>query len=110
MLAAMNHMQVSVCTVGTSSRRGSGMFTFRKNIISFPQELDELKQMLAFLSNLQVNDAVNVRLALTPDEPAQPYKARVLEIRDTNFKVQLGHDGSTHTVKCTDIEQRLKLP
>ena len=34
MLVALNHMQVSVCTVGTGARRTDGMSNFRKNIIS----------------------------------------------------------------------------
>ena len=52
MLIALNHMQVSVCTVGTSSRTAFGVPTFRKNIISFPQELNEVKHMLACMSKL----------------------------------------------------------
>ena len=110
MLVAMHHMQVSVCTVGTAARKGFGMTTFRKNIISFPQELNELKEMLAFMSNLSVNDSVNVRIALQPEEPATLRRARIREIHASTFLVELGDDGSFHTVQCTDIEQRLKLP
>ena len=110
MLIALNHMQVSVCTVG---RARTGVSMFRKNIISFPQELNELKHMEAFLSNATRGDIVNVRLSLTSTEPLTVHRARVLNIDDDNDTGPLLVDilnGERRRVQWRDVEQRLKLP
>ena len=64
MLVALGHMQVSVCYLRSARqgpRRGL-MPAFHKNIICFPQDLAELRQLQHFFANLRVNDVVNVRL------------------------------------------------
>jgi hypothetical protein len=64
MLVALGHMQVSVCYLRSARqgpRRGL-MPAFHKNIICFPQDLAELRQLRHFFANLRVNDVVNVRL------------------------------------------------
>ena len=110
MLIALNHMQVSVCTVG---RARTGVSMFRKNIISFPQELNELKHMEAFLSNITRGDIVNVRLSLSSTDPCLVHRARVVNIEQDNdagpLLIEMSN-GEHRRVQWRDVEQRLKLP
>ena len=62
MLVALSHMQVSVCYLRSARQRRTGMTCFRKNIISFPQDVAELRQLQSFLSTLAANDVVNARV------------------------------------------------
>ena len=86
---------------------------FRKNIISFPQELNELKHMEAFLSSVTPGDVVNVRLSEAPSEPPLVHRARVLSINATDpthdLVVEMPN-GAKRRVQWKDVEQRLKLP
>ena len=59
MLVALSHMQVSVCMFD-GRRHSTGISRFRKNNICFPQRLSELQQHEIFVTDLQVNDIVNV--------------------------------------------------
>ena len=56
MLVALSHMQVSVCYLRHNKHYGTGMPGFRTNIISFPQELLELKKLEHYWSSLEVHD------------------------------------------------------
>ena len=63
MLVALLHMQIDVCHFRQGrKKRYEGLARFRKNIIAFPQELQEVKQMFHFLTNLNIGDLVNVAL------------------------------------------------
>ena len=62
MFVALEHMQVVCCYLRSSRSGASSMSGFRKNIISFPQDLTEMKQLQNFFSNLQIHDVVNVVL------------------------------------------------
>ena len=55
-LISLSHMQVDVCFL----RGSSGLARFRKNIISFHQDLLELKHYYSFLTNLMPRHSVNV--------------------------------------------------
>ena len=59
-LIALNHMQVSVCHLRTRGGKYQGLTAYRKNIISFPQELVEMTNLQQFFDTLEVNDFVNV--------------------------------------------------
>ena len=98
MLATLNRMRVSVCTVGASSRTASGMLTFLKNNCSFPQELNEVKHMPACMSKWQPDDIVNVRLALRAGDPVTVHRALIAKIRETSFGVLLAN-GPLHEAK-----------
>ena len=55
MLIALNHMQVSVCYLwsrGNLSKGHRGIPGFKKNIISFPQDIADLKNLQHFFSSL----------------------------------------------------------
>ena len=62
---------------------------FRKNTISFPQELNELKHMAAFVSNITCGDIENVRLAATQAGPLLLHRARVIRLNDTDLTVKM---------------------
>ena len=51
---------------------------FGKNIISFPQELLDMKQLHHFLSHLSPNDVVNCRLARTGESIEREHRARLV--------------------------------
>ena len=62
MLVALLHMQVDICYMRPGRRKQyTGLPSFRKNIIAFPQELSEVKQLLNFWTSLSENDIVNVQ-------------------------------------------------
>ena len=109
MLVALHHMQVSVCTVGRGSRKHGGMTNFRKNIISFPQELNELKQLVALISSLEVGDIVNVRLASESADAEVVHRAKVHAVKAKSFQVEVA-SGELHEVGVHQIAERLKLP
>ena len=85
------------------------MTNFRKNIISFPQELNELKHMAALISSLDIGDLVNVRLALSSSEPELVHRAQIRAIKANSFDVELPN-GERHSVSLNQISERLKLP
>ena len=61
MLCSVLHMQVDVCFLRFGrGRHYNGLPMYRKNIIAFPQELAEVKQMLSFWTSVRVGDVVNV--------------------------------------------------
>ena len=74
MLVSINHMMVDVCHFKY------GITGFTKNIISFPQELNELKQLAALISSLEVGDIVNVRLEQAASTPEAVHRAQA-EVR-----------------------------
>ena len=45
MLVALDHMQVSVCYSKATRRFGRGIPGFHKNIISFPQDINDIKNI-----------------------------------------------------------------
>ena len=112
MLVALNHMQVSVCYL--QSRRGSSQMTgFHKNIISFPQDLTELKNYENFLTNLQVDDIVNVRDPTSTSQVRSLLRARVLALPPDGVDVSIYMpDGCLldKRLQKVDVEQRFLLP
>ena len=126
MLIALNHMQVSVCYLwsrGNLSKGHRGIPGFKKNIISFPQDIADLKNLQHFFSGLGENDIVNVRVRARDvyaeekeeDEALSPLRrARVLQLLPEGVQVQLD-DGErtepqTSVVALKDIEQRVQVP
>ena len=85
------------------------MTNFRKNIISFAQELNELKHLAGVISSLEVGDLVNVRLALSSSEPELVHRAQIRAIRSNGFQVELPN-GELRDVTVDQIAERLKLP
>ena len=74
MLVALDHMQVSVCYLRNARRFGRGIPAFHKNIISFPQDINDMKNLAHFFSTLATNDIINVRVpALGGSEGAVSY-------------------------------------
>ena len=64
MLVALLHMQVDICYMRPGRRQQyTGLPSFRKNTIAFPQELPEVKQLMNFWTSLSPNDIVNVEPA-----------------------------------------------
>jgi len=94
MVVALHHMQISVCYLRGRRERSSGLSCFRKNIISFPQDLVELQQLHTFMSGLQPNDVVNVDRSDGPAAAAGPNRigrARVVRSTARGFVVQDAH-------------------
>ena len=61
MLVALLHMQVDICYMRPCRRRQhTGLPSFRKNIIVFPHELPEVKQLMNFWTSVSPNDIVHV--------------------------------------------------
>ena len=61
MLVALLHMQVDICYMRPGRRKQyTSLSCFRKNIIAFPNELSEVKQLLKFWISLSQNDILNV--------------------------------------------------
>ena len=110
MLVALNHTQVDTCHF--QRRRGArpGQPLFRKNIISFPQELLELKQMHHFLSNLAPHDIVNCRLESTTSWPEQTCRGRLLSRTDDGWLVELSESPAPVGIPTHRITQRVQLP
>ena len=100
MLVALNHMQVDVCYL-----RRTGLSGFRKNIISFPQDAVELKNLRTFWTNLTVGDIVNVSQAEGP-----PRRASIKQLTPESLQVQYAEEENTTAVHFDDIQQRLLLP
>ena len=105
-LIALNHMQVDVCFL----RNSTGLSNFRKNIISFPQDLLELKQFHSFLSNIKIHDVVNVTIKHPETGDLHHHRARVKELQAEGLLVDVDGEDKPIAVKFTDVTQRLKLP
>ena len=109
MLVARHHMQVSVCTFGLDSKR-PGLPSFRKNIISFPQEINELKDIILFRSNLSKGDVVTVVAGLGGEETRE-HRCRIVNIANGDVEIELSDSERTlATVSIDDIHRRIKLP
>ena len=107
MFVALEHMQVVCCYLRSARHGAASMAGFRKNIISFPQDLTELKQLQNFFSNLQVHDVVNVIL---PDDATQTVqRAVVCELTHTHIAVSLP-DRRVRDVPLSCVRQRVSLP
>ena len=92
MLVALDHMQVSVCYLKATRRFGRGIPGFHKNISS-PQDINDMKNISQFFSNLAANDIVNVRYGRNyGDEPRPLYRARVLQIEEHGVRVAFDDD------------------
>jgi len=113
MLVALHHMQVSVCYIRGRHSRSSGLSCFRKNIISFPQDLMELQQLHSFLSQLQANDVVNVEVPAargsTGATAASMARARVVRPSPRGFVVE-DAGGVVRDVPRSAVRQVLRLP
>ena len=106
MLVALAHMQVDVCYLRGQGGRASGMTAFRKNIISFPQELEDLRQLRTFWTSLEVGDVVNV--TMQPGDP--PTRAVVRDLRGTEVLLQLSAGSGHQWVDLQCVAQRIRLP
>ena len=101
------HMQVDVCFLRSGrGRHYNGLPMYRKNIIAFPQELAEVKQMLFFWTNVRVGDVVNVE----PDHADEPVqRCRVTAVLPAGFAVERP-DGTAADVPLERVRQRVVLP
>ena len=122
MLIALNHMQVSVCYLWSRGNLCKGLRAipgFKKNIISFPQDVADLKNLAHFFSSLGENDIVNVRQrqddAQDSDNASTLRRARVLQLMPEGVQVEFADDeaGYCHerrVVALEDVEQRVQVP
>ena len=110
MLVALNHMQVNVCYFRGCSGRGQGLSGFRKNIIAFPQDIADLKNLRHFWSKLAVNDIVNVRQPLDHGALGPLLRARVVQLESSGIRVACESVPSTFVVPLESVEQRIVLP
>ena len=110
MLVSLQHMQVDTCHF--YRRRGGtpGLPLFRKNIISFPQELLEMKQLHHFLSHLSPNDVVNCRLARAGESIEREHRARLVSRTDDGWLVDFGDAGELVEILTSAITRRVQLP
>ena len=54
MLVALEHMQINYCTVART-----GLTKFKKNVISFPQDVPRFAQRIGLLQHYRAGDEVN---------------------------------------------------
>lgn len=107
MLCAQLHMQVDVCFPRFGrGKHCNGLPVYCKNIIGFPQELAEVKQILSFCTNVRVADIVNVQPA---DERLALQRCRVVALLPTSFRVERP-DGTHEVVPLERVQQRVVLP
>ena len=99
-------MQVDVCFL----RGSSGLARFRKNIISFNQDLLELKQYYSFLTNLRPRDIVNITTRDPQSGEVKHRRARVQELKDDGILADIDGENAPRFVHCDEISQRVKLP
>ena len=78
MVVALQHMQISIYTM-RGFRGKPGLACYRKNIICFPQELLELRQLHEFFSRLAPHDVVTVTVPEPNSEAIIHRRARLLE-------------------------------
>ena len=108
MLVALLHMQVDICYMRPGRRKQyTGLPSFRKNIIAFPQELPEAKQLFNCWTTLSANDVVNVQPASGSN--ADVKRARIVSVQNHGFHVEYS-DLSRGYVEMERIQQRVKLP
>ena len=108
MLVALLHMQVDICYMRPGRRQQyTGLPSYRKNIIAFPQELPEVKQLMNFWTSLSPNDVVNVEPV--PGVLGHASRARIISVQHDGFRVEYG-DGSFEFVTVDRIRQRVQLP
>lgn len=106
MLVALLH--IVVCNMRPGRRRQyTGLPSFRKNIIAFPQELSEVKQLLMFWASVSQNDLVNVG----PPSGVLGYakRARILCVKPDGFDFQYA-TGTFEFIKIERVRQRLQMP
>ena len=112
MLVALSHMQISVCMFD-GRQHSTGITRFRKNNICFPQRLSELQQHEIFLTNLQVNDIVNVPSVHDSSDASlatDVVRARVLAIQADGILVRVQQEPDNRIVPKNHIQARLTLP
>ena len=112
MLVALAHMQVNFVYLRDFKDRRTGLTAFRKNVISFPQEALELQDLKNFFSSVEINDIVNVYWQPAEDVPKTLHRARVFQIMQHGFRVQIEYHEKMHTVDIPteDVEKRVSLP
>ena len=110
MLVALLHMQIDVCHFRQGrKKRYEGLARFRKNIIAFPQELQEVKQMFHFLTNLNIGDLVNVALP-DKDRGEVIFAARIEDFTDDGFQIRIASEPEPRQVSFVQVRQRIRLP
>ena len=112
MLVSLAHMQVSVCMFEGRGGSNSGISRFRKNNICFPQKVSELQQHQAFISQLQINDIVNVpgKKHTLPKSNIDNVRARVMQIQDNGILVRVHGEAGNRVVDRKDVNARVTLP
>ena len=105
MLISPSHMQVSVCHLRRRKLQRSGVAGFHRNVICFPQMVDELEALNAFWQDLSVNDTANAEQHNGP-----LLRARVEAIRHDCLDVEFTDGGNVETISPSDIRQRVVLP
>ena len=73
MLVALEHMQVNFVTISST-----GLRKFRRNTLSFPQDLPSFAQRLQLMKNYRPNDRVNSIRGLGQDPKNPDLAAKVL--------------------------------
>ena len=81
-----------------------------KNIICFPQELLEVKQLQEFFSNVAPHDVVNVALNESGSELPLLRRARLLERVENVFLAQIEGFDAPQVVDQQQLRQRVSLP
>ena len=109
MVVALQHMQISVCTMRGFSGK-PGVSCYRKNIICFPQELLELQQLHEFFTNVAPRDVVNVTLTDVTSDAPMTRRARLLERTDAGFLAELEGFDTPQEVQRHQITRRVRLP
>ena len=130
MLVALEHMQINFVTVASS-----GLRKFRRNTLSFPQDIATFAQRLQLMKNYRINDRVNsvrgmgidpgnpdraIRRAADPSEEdrarysvdssgALVFPARVVEIRGNLLVLRYEHGGEG-LEKAENVTPRLTMP
>ena len=109
MVVALQHMQISVCTMRGFSGK-PGVSCYRKNIICFPQELLELQQLHEFFTNVAPLDVVNVTLTDVTSDARMTRRARLLERTDAGFLAEVEGFNTPQEVQRHQITRRVRLP
>ena len=110
-LIALNHMQVSVCHLRTRGKF-RGLTAYRKNIISFPQELVEMKHTNHFFDTLETNDIVNVVMDIDETTGSlDEHCARLVQRRkEGGWLARVEGEEDLVPVTTQNITRRVKLP
>ena len=107
MLVSLHHMQVSVCYLRGMNQKRGATTGFQKNIISFPQELTELKHFQNYLLGLTVSDVIHFLPGVSND--SMHVTGRIRAITETGFRVETS-ESHIVDISIAQIKRRVALP